>query len=67
MMIYDEPGMTNEGLTRLGQQLGNLFRQVVIFLSYMFSHYPSLYIVKIYYLALLSCPPQSSDYFNILC
>ena len=29
MMIYDEPGMTNEGLTRLGQQLGNLFRQVI--------------------------------------
>lgn len=28
MMIYDEPGMTSEGLTTLGQQLGNLFRQV---------------------------------------
>ena len=28
MMIYDEPGMTGEGLTTLGQQLGNLFRQV---------------------------------------
>ena len=28
MMIYGEPGLTNEGLTRLGQQLGNLFRQV---------------------------------------
>ena len=28
MMIYDEPGMTNEGLTTLGQRLGNLFKQV---------------------------------------
>ena len=30
MMIYGEPGLTNEGLTRLGQQLGNLFRQVTL-------------------------------------
>ena len=37
MMIYGEPGLTNEGLTRLGQQLGNLFRQVTLLrLGYCF-------------------------------
>ena len=56
MMIYDEPGMTNEGLTRLGQQLGNLFRQVIIFLTYMFSHY-----LYLFYQNLLLGSPQLSS------
>ena len=28
MMIYSEPGMTNEHLSQLGQKLANLFKQV---------------------------------------
>ena len=28
MMIYAEPSMTNEELTKLGQQLAHLFKQV---------------------------------------
>ena len=28
MMIYSDPGMSNDGLTQLGQQLANLFKQV---------------------------------------
>ena len=30
MMIYDEPSMTNEELSKLGQKLANLFKQVRI-------------------------------------